>query len=261
MNSLSKIINHIKLKGNFSPEIGIIIGSGLGEIKNKIQVETIIKYEEISGFPIPTVEGHFGEFIFGKIKNKNILISNGRFHYYEGWSKSQIESLVYIFHKLGIEKIIITNSSGSILKKNKPNTILKIIGYLDFTFKLNKNPSINYFDKINGEKLSNALDKAFFNKKILLKKGIYGWTLGPSYETPSEINYLKKMGVHAVGMSTVPELKITLKLKMEPIVISCLTNFAAGINSKPITHKDVIDSANKMSNNLFELITETIAIL
>ena len=261
MNSLSNFVNYIKLKGQSNPEIGIIFGSGLSSLSENIDTTKVIKYNDIPKFPLPTVEGHKGEFVFGKINNKNILMSNGRFHYYEGWNKVQIESIVKIFYKLGIKKIIITNCSGSIFKLNKPSTILNIIGYVDFTFMSDKNPSIKYLKKNRNFKLSNALKKAFQNKKIPYNEGVYGWTLGPSYETPSEINYLKKMGVHAVGMSTVPEINIATSLKMEIAVISCLTNYAAGIDSKIISHNDVIASANKIRLNLSKLIIETIKIL
>ena len=118
MNLLSKYVNYIKSKESSNQEIGIIFGSGLSKFSNDLKIKKKIKYREIPNFPSPKVKGHSGEFIFSKLNNKNILFSNGRFHYYEGWSKIQIESIVKIFSKLGIKKIIITNSSGSILKKN-----------------------------------------------------------------------------------------------------------------------------------------------
>jgi len=261
MNLLSKYVNYIKSKESSNQEIGIIFGSGLSKFSNDLKIKKKIKYREIPNFPSPKVKGHSGEFIFSKLNDKNILFSNGRFHYYEGWSKIQIESIVKIFSKLGIKKIIITNSSGSILKKNKPPKILNITGYLDFTFISEKNPKIKYLTKKNSSQLSNSLKKAFKNKKIPYAEGIYAWTLGPSYETPSEIDYLKNIGVHAVGMSTVPEINIAKSLKMEIAVISCLTNYAAGVDSKIISHDDVLYSANRMSSDLFELIIETIKIL
>ncbi len=239
----------------FNGRVAVILGSGLGKFSNKIEDQCTIPYDEIPGYPSSSVEGHKGELVIGKLGAHEILIANGRFHYYEGYSFQQITIPIHLFKKLGISHLIITNSSGSMNKNFSPGTLMVVKGHIDCTYRHSSDPPIIYssFPYHDPE----LIDLAFSAAKeidIELKSGNYCWTLGPSYETPAEIMDMINLGGDAVGMSTVPEIISAAELDMRILTISCLTNLAAGLTKKSLNHKDVVETADKSSKEFSELL-------
>jgi purine-nucleoside phosphorylase len=260
MNSCEKeSFNFIKTNLKFSGNTAIILGSGLGHLSDILESKKIIKYQNIPNYPKTTIDGHVGELVFGRIQDKEILIANGRFHLYEGYSIQQINYPFRIFKELGIENIIITNSSGSCNKDFHPGTIMMIDKHIDFSFQEDfKKPRIRKGNEIYSKYLLKIAAVAAKSARIEFVKGTYCWVLGPMYETPEEINYFRSLGGSAVGMSGVPEVEICNKLGFSVLMISNLTNYAAGISDKKLTHEDVISNAaknkKKLTNFLLSLI-------
>ncbi len=260
MKSIKKdTIKFIKANLKFSGDTAIILGSGLGHISDLVEKRRSIKYGKIPNYPESTIEGHAGELVSGIIQGKQILIANGRFHLYEGYSREQILYPFKIFKDLGIKNIIITNSSGSLNKNYSPGTIIMIDKHFNLSFQEDyKDPKINEGNEFYSKYLLEIAVAAAASTNIKFLKGTYCWVLGPMYETPEEIYYFRSLGGDAVGMSGVPEVEICKQFDFSVLMISNLTNYAAGISDKKLTHEDVISNAlnNKgtLTNFLLNLI-------
>lgn len=248
--------DYIGSRSGFTHGVAIVLGSGLGSFTEQIQTPIVIPYHAIPNYPQPTVEGHTGEFVIGDYNGVSLIAAKGRFHYYEGYDIETVTLPIQLFHKLGVKYIIITNAAGSVRKSLPPGTLMAINGYADCTFRessdkplLEKNVSLTLLNCI--EEASNRVD-------VNIEKGIYCWTQGPAYETPAEIEYIRSLGGAAVGMSTVPELQAAEKLGVEAIGISTITNYAAGILDQPLTHNEVIETANRTKDDFAKLIGATI---
>ena len=246
-------------KSGFSGNLGMILGSGLSSISNELTNITEIPYEDLDKFPVSNVTGHDGKIVVGYLEDIPVIIASGRFHYYEGYSFQEVVSIIKVFYELGIQKIIITNSSGALNKSFKPGELIIINGHLDCTYRN------SYKDPATWKGLpfysSDLIKKAKESAKecsIKLNEGVYCWTQGPSYETPAEVQELIRLGGDAVGMSTVPEVFESGRLKMDALVLSCITNMAAGLVDKPLDHKEVISVANKSSKDMIKLIYKLI---
>ena len=239
------------------PELSIILGSGLGDFIDELEKKIFIPYSEIPNYPVSSVSGHAGQWVFGYIHNKPVLCANGRFHVYEGFTLEESSITVSVIQSLGCRSVIITNAAGCLNANWEIGNLMLIKGYLDYTFRENSNdPKIIYFgqDDDQHQKVKKSAEK--FN--ILLRDGIYTWTLGPNYETPAEIEDIISMGGNAVGMSTVPEIMKAIELDMNILGISCLTNFGAGIEKKILSHKDVLKVSNSINKKLSKLLIEII---
>ena len=251
MVSLNDINNILQFNG----KTAIVLGSGLDLSSIELDRKRSLKYENIKSMTVSSVSGHKSEFISGYYNKEQILISRGRFHFYEGLDIEQIILPIKAFFNLGVKNLIITNSAGSINKENKPGSLMVINGHFDCTFKNGYSiPQLKNGDKYYSKKLINlALDESE-DSNILLKKGKYCWTFGPNYETPAEINFFRSFGGDSVGMSTVPEIEFASNLDMNILVISALTNFASGISDKLLSHEEVLFNANKIQNNFTKLL-------
>ena len=243
-------------KTGFSGKTAIILGSGLGAFTDPIIDKQTIPYASIPDYPQPTVAGHAGELVTGIIHGKSILVAKGRFHCYEGHSIETVNLPIRVFHALGVQNLIITNSAGSMNKENVPGTLMVIEGHIDFTFRDSAaDPELIRSDKFHSRDLISIARKTANEQKINLSFGNYCWALGPAYETPAEIQYFQSMNGDAVGMSTVPEIREAGKLGMRILTISTLTNFAAGITKNPLTHDEVMEYADKARNDFIGLIS------
>ena len=255
--NLQSITSLIMNKLPESPQSAVILGSGLGKFVDSMKETIVIPYKDIPKYPHSTILGHAGEWVFGYINNKPILCSSGRFHYYEGFSMEEVTLPISVVHSLGCQSLIITNAAGCLKKEWKIGDLMLITGYLDYTFRGNSDPPlIVSFDK-NTEQLKRVRETAS-DTGILLKEGIYTWALGPSYETPAEIQNIISLGGNAAGMSTVPEMMKAQKLKLDVIGISCLTNYGAGIDGAQLSHKDVLEISNRVQGNFSKLLLEII---
>ncbi len=250
------------LMQNRKPETAIILGSGLGEIADNLQNKLIIKYEEIEGFPKSTVAGHNGQFVIGKIDNKEILCMQGRFHLYEGHDPKVIAKVIQALKHIGIKELIITNAAGSLNPDFYPGEIMLITDHINFS---GCNPLLGANDDKIGPRffdMSNAYDKDLQAKarniakrnNIKLNEGTYLMVLGPNFETAAEIRAFRILGADAVGMSTVPEVLSAVHCGIKVLAISALTNFGTGIQTTPLSHEETLSGAAKASGCLTDLI-------
>lgn len=228
-------------------KIGIVLGSGLNNLLDSVDIEKTLSYGNIPDFPQSTVEGHEGAFVFGKIKGVSVLAAKGRFHYYEGYDLDEILSIMKTFKTLGIEHVIITNAAGLMNKNHKPGDILlikKCIDMTKLTLSLKKGTDI----------ISDAEEKiaktASEISGIELGEGTYVWTTGPSYETPAEIDYFRSLNGDLVGMSTMPEIMWAREHGIKVYPFSCATNWASGISAQALTHEEVNETANHVREDL-----------
>ena len=275
-----------------NPEIAVILGSGLGELAYEVNERVEIPYSEIPHFPVSTVAGHSGKLVIGKIYNKNVLMMQGRFHYYEGYELSEVTFPVRVFALLGVSSLIVSNAAGGINKKFNPTDIMLITDHINISnisplrgpnnelfgerfpnmseayslrlrelakdaalYKDDPDAKIDFKDKII-EFAKDVANSGEYDAKIDLKEGVYAFMRGPQYETPAEIRMLDILGADAVGMSTVPEVILANQLGIEVLGLSCITN-ATGSGTKP-THEEVIENADKGANKFKQLVMRII---
>ncbi len=253
------LIKDLQEKLRFNGDTGVILGSGLGSLADALNEKISISFNDIESFPVSTVSGHNSDFVSGFYDNNQLLLSRGRFHFYEGFDLNTITLPVKVFNQLGVKNIIITNSSGSMNIKNVPGALMIINGHYDCTFiEGSSMPILKEGEEYYNSKMINNAKKAAAMNSIKLLQGKYCWTMGPAYETPAEIKFLSKLGGDAVGMSTVPEIEYAKKLNMNILVISALTNFAAGLKDTILTHEDVLVNAKKIGQDFAKLLLETV---
>ncbi len=266
---MNKTVEYINEKtGNFIPEIGIILGSGLGEFADEHKTISI-PYNEIPNFEASHVQGHKGLLVFAQIQGKNVVMMQGRYHFYEGYSMQTVTFPVKVMKKLGVKTLIITNAAGAVNPEFTPGDLMFISDHINF---MGTNPLIGKNDDTLGTRfpdMSEIYSKELIKKavqtaeklNIKYQKGIYAATTGPSYETPAEINMYKILGASAVGMSTAPEAIVANYAGMKVLGISCLTNYAAGVSNTPLNHQEVIETANKVKENFKNLLFELIKVI
>ena len=246
---------------DFKPEIGIVLGSGLGDLADTY-CEFAIPYDKIPGFAKSTVEGHKGQLVFAQINKRNVVMMQGRNHFYEGHSMQDVTYPIKVMKKLGVKTVIITNAAGAINKSFRPGDLMVITDHINL---MGTNPLIGTNDpdlgvrfpdmsEVYNKNLIKIVDAAGRLLKIDLKHGVYVATTGPSYETPAEIKMARFMGGDAAGMSTVPEAIVANYCGMKVIGISCISNFATGISSKKLSHEEVIETTEKVKAKFKELV-------
>lgn len=261
---LNTIKAYIESKTSFAPQVGLVLGSGLGGFSKKIEKVSEIPYSEIPGFPVSTVEGHNGSFIFGYIGDNRlpIVAMNGRVHYYEGYHMSEVVAPIRIMGMLGVKSIVLTNAAGGINLSFNPGDLM-IIKDVITTFIPNPliGPNIEELgtrfpdmSKIFSARLINILENVSKETSVHLREGVYAQCTGPSFETPAEIKMLRTLGADAVGMSTACEAIAAIHMGLEVCGISCISNMAAGILDQPLTHAEVQETADKVSSHFESII-------
>ena len=255
---MKEIIQYIKEKSLDNCKIGIVLGSGLDSFCEKLNSPIHIKYSQIPNFRSTTIIGHKGEFVVGKLHEKSIICANGRFHYYEGYDYSEVAIIIDVFKKMGCNTVIMTNSSGCVVKEWSVGDLMLINGHLDYSFLYSNNNPTVIKDKRYDLKILKKVKNCAQDLGITLRQGTYTWTTGPTYETPSEIKDIKKIGGHAVGMSGLPEIERIYELEMQMIGLCCLTNYASGISQKELTHKEVVSIAKSSQTDFLNLINSII---
>ncbi|EOD01074.1 purine-nucleoside phosphorylase [Caldisalinibacter kiritimatiensis] len=269
MNLLEKINetkNFIEEKINIKPEIGMILGSGLGVLADEIEDAVILEYGDIPNFPESTVKGHKGRLVIGNLNGKKVIAMQGRFHYYEGYTMQQVTFPVRIMKALGVNKVIVTNAAGGVNTDFTPGDLMIITDHINLGF---DNPLIGKNYEQLGPRfpdMSHSYSKELIEKAITageklnisLKQGTYMFLTGPTYETPAEIRMANILGADAVGMSTVPEVIVAVHSGIEVLGISCITNMAAGILEKPLDHKEVIETTEKVRDSFIKLVKEIV---
>ncbi|MEM9026150.1 MAG: purine-nucleoside phosphorylase [Verrucomicrobiota bacterium] len=253
---------------NFSPEAGIILGSGLGFFADEsIENPQSIPYEDIPNFPRSTVEGHKGQFVYGTLSGKSVLCMQGRFHYYEGYKMDQVVMPVRIMALLGVKQLFVTNAAGGINTTFKPGTLMALSDHING---LGTNPLIgpNHdnlgtrfpdMSEVYSKRLRKLAAEASEDLPIHYAEGVYLAVTGPSYETPAEINAFRTFGADAVGMSTVPEAIVANHAGIEVCGISCITNLAAGMSDQPLTHDEVKETADRVRTSFATLLSRVVS--
>ena len=259
-------VSYIKERiGSFKPEIGIVLGSGLGELADEY-CDIAIPYAEIPGFETSTVTGHKSRLVFATINGKNVVMMQGRFHYYEGYPIQKVVFPIKVMKMLGVKTVILTNAAGGVNPAFNPSDLMVITDHINH---MNTNPLIGVNDDSMGERfpdmssvytpeLIDLTKKVASKLGIDLQEGIYIAFTGPSYETPAEIRMAGALGADAVGMSTVPEAIVASWAGMKVIGISCICNSAAGVSNSPLSHEDVIRAANIAKERFKTLVKELI---
>lgn len=261
----SSMIRDIGMK----PKIALILGSGLGYLTCEFQNSTAVYYSQIPGFPASTVQGHSGRFIFGNFHGIPSVAMEGRFHFYEGHEIRDVVSPIYLFKEMGIERLLITNASGGINKTYSPGEIVAIRDIINLAF---RNPLRGPNEEKFGVRfpdMSSVVDLewlARLRERLCrdgheLKEGTYIWTLGPSYESPSEIKSFEFLGADMVGMSTVPELIAANHCRMKVLALSCVTNMASGILKEKLSHDDVVRTANRIRHRFSDIVGKALEVL
>ena len=263
---LMTCLESVRKKTDFKPEIGVILGSGLGDYADEITVEAAVNYTEIEGFPVSTVAGHKGRFVFGYAGEIPVVIMQGRVHYYEGYPMSDVVLPTRLMGMLGARKILLTNAAGGVNENFKPGDFMMITDHITTGIPSPLiGPNIDELgvrfpdmSEVYSKRLQEVIRNAAVTCGIGLQEGVYVQLTGPNYETPAEIRMCRMWGGDAVGMSTACEAMAARQMGLEVCGISCITNLAAGVSDKKLDHKEVQDTADRVSAEFKRLVTEVI---
>ncbi|ALM28793.1 MULTISPECIES: purine-nucleoside phosphorylase [Bacillus] len=261
----SEAAAYIKQASTYVPTVGLILGSGLGILADEIENPIKLKYEDIPGFPVSTVEGHAGQLVIGTLKGTVVCAMQGRFHYYEGYDMKQVTFPVRVMKEIGIETCIVTNAAGGVNTSFHPGDLMLITDHINM---MGTNPLIGPNDSqgVRFPDMSAPYDKdllALAEKTakhlgISVQQGVYAGMTGPSYETPAEVRFLRTLGADAVGMSTVPEVIVARHAGIKVLGISCISNAASGILDQPLSHDEVIEVTEKVKASFLDLVKEVV---
>lgn len=253
----------IREKTNFIPEIAIVLGSGLGNYAEKMEIVTEISYTEIEGFPVSTVAGHDGKFLFGYIGEKAVVMMKGRVHYYEGYEMEDVVLPIRLMKMLGAKTLILTNAAGGIDSSYVSGDLMliedQITSFVPSPLRGQNLESLGTrfpdMSSIYDQELKDIAKKIAHKQGLDLKQGVYLQTQGPNYESSAEIKMYAACGAHAVGMSTACEAVAAKHMGMKILGISCISNMAAGILDQPLNHLEVQETANKIQSTFEKLIS------
>lgn len=269
LDNIKSTSEFIQSKINLRPEIGIILGTGLGGLVKEIEIKHIIPYEEIPNFPVSTVEGHFGKLIFGILGGKNVVAMQGRFHYYEGYDMKQVTFPVRVMKYLGIKKLFVSNACGGLNPDYEIGDLMILNDHINL---FPTNPLIGENLNELGPRfpdMSETYDKTLINNALSIAKsknyrvqqGVYVGLTGPCLETPAEYKYLRIIGADVVGMSTVPEIIVARHMEIPCFAISIISDLGVPGKIKKVTHQDIQRVAEeaepKMTYIMKELISQT----
>lgn len=263
---VQETVSYIKEKTNFIPEYGVILGSGLGNFTNDIQIDFVLPYDEIPNFPVSTVQGHKGALVFGTIGDKKVVAMQGRFHYYEGYSMQEVTFPVRVMKYLGINKLIVSNASGGVNPNYRVGDIVIIKDHINLA---SEHPLRGENDERFGPRFVNMSEP--YSKKMIakakeladklnveVKDGVYLGLQGPTFETLSEYRMVKILGADCVGMSTVPEVIVARHMDLETFAISVITDMGDEDSIETISHDEVLEAAQKAEPKMRTLIKELI---
>ena len=260
---------YIREQVTMTPEIGVILGSGLGDYAERLENQVVIPYTDIPNFPVSTVAGHAGAFVFGTHNGKPVVCMRGNLHYYEGYSMQELSIPVRTMNKLGVKTLIITNAVGGVNTFLKPGDFVLVSDHINMS---GANPLIgrNYnefgprfpdMSDIYTKRLRTRIKYVADEQGIDLKEGIYLMYSGPNYETPAEIRAFRNMGADVVGMSCIPEAIVARHCGMRVAAISCVTSMAAGVMDNEKSHETVLATASQNRNEFSRLLNMIISII
>ncbi|WP_422479921.1 purine-nucleoside phosphorylase [Pleomorphochaeta sp. DL1XJH-081] len=263
MKKLHEAAEYVRqMIGEEPVSIGMILGSGLGDLANELEDSVAVPYAKIPHFPVSTVPGHAGRLVAGMLGGKRVLVMQGRFHFYEGYGMDTVVFPVQMMRVLGIRNLLVTNAAGCVNTSWQPGDLMLISDHIKL---IPDNPlrGINiselgerFFDMSTAysEKLRAMAREQASKLGVVVREGIYQLFTGPSFETPAEVRFARACGADAVGMSTVPEVIAARHAGMEVLGISCLTNMAAGILDQPLNHEEVLETGERVKSTFSALV-------
>lgn len=251
------------------PELGVILGSGLGAFAELVEDRITISYKDIPHFPVSTVEGHAGQLVFGKVEGRGVVVMQGRFHYYEGYTMQEVTFPIRVMQVLGVTGLVVTNAAGGINSEFRPGDLILIKDHLNL---MGENPLRGANISNLGPRfpdLSEGYNSEWRQKALAImpdygirpQEGVYAAMSGPSYETPAEIRYSRVIGADMVGMSTVPEVIVANHGGMKVLGISCVTNMAAGILPQKLSHAEVMETAERVEKKFVNFVQGLMRVL
>ena len=260
---------YIRTRIGVTPDIGLVLGSGLGDYADSLVDPVYIPFAEIPNFPVPTVPGHSGALVFGRRCGKNVVCLQGRIHFYEGLPMNEITLPVRVLAALGVKRLVLTNAAGGVNMFYSPGDLMLISDHINFS---GTNPLIGANLDAFGPRfpdcsdlytktLRDAIREKAAEAGIPTQEGVYAMYTGPNYETPAEIRMFRTMGADAVGMSTVPEALVAGHCGMEVVGISCITNMAAGVLPQKLSHAEVVEVAAQVHDKFRNLLDVILQVL
>ena len=259
---LAEAAKLVQSKSALRPQVGLVLGSGLGAFARSLDAATVIPYGQIPHWPVSTAIGHSGELVIGTSQGVPLAVMSGRAHFYEGYTPEQVVFPIRVLARMGVKIVIMTNAAGSVNVNYHPGELMIISDHINF---MGVNPMIGPNEETLGLRffdmtepydplLGQLAERACAKVGMTVRKGIYIAFSGPSYETPAEIRMARTLGADAVGMSTVPEVIAARHMGMRVLGISCITNMAAGVLKKKLHHQEVLDTAEKVREGLIEVL-------
>jgi purine-nucleoside phosphorylase len=267
LEKIKEASNYIKSQGADQPVIGIVLGTGLGNLATQIDAEKVIEYGNIPHFPVSTVESHSGKLIYGTLSGKKVLAMQGRFHYYEGYSGAEITFPIRVMKELGVQKLLISNAAGTVNPDFKKGSLMLIDDHINM---ISDNPlrGINH-DELGPRfpdmsqpydaEMNAQLKEIAKETGVTLHEGVYTPVAGPNLETRAEYRYLRRVGSDAIGMSTVPEVIVANHMGLPCVAISVLTDECDPDNLKPVSIAEILEIAGRAEKDLTKLYVELIA--
>lgn len=264
LSRIKDAIDYIRLQTQLKPKIGITLGSGLSRFADEIDIECSIPYTDIPHFVPPSIDGHPGQLVLGKIGDTPVVVLQGRVHFYEGHSMNQVVFPTRVLAQMGIETLILTNAAGGIDPQMRAGDFMIITDHINLT---GNNPLIGPniqelglrfpdMSEAYDRELNGKLTRLLTQLKIRHFMGVYCGVSGPTYETSAEVQFLQKIGGSAVGMSTVPETIAAKHMGLRVCGISCITNLATGISTGKVTHEEVKETAKKVQETFIHFLKE-----
>ena len=264
-DKLMKCFESVKRRIDFEPQVALVLGSGLGDYADTMKIVDTLEYSEIEGFPVSTVPGHRGRFIFGYVGEVRVVCMQGRVHYYEGYAMADVVLPIRLMKLMGAKVLFLTNAAGGVQLGMRAGDLMAITGHIS-TFVpsplIGENldelgPRFPDMSEVYNRELIQIVKRNAIELGIDLKEGTYVQLTGPAYETPQEIAMLRQLGASAVGMSTVCEAIAANHMGMKIVGISCITNLAAGITPFTLTHDEVQKTADEAAPKFKALVTGT----
>lgn len=263
---LEKWVRAVREVTDFTPEIGIVLGSGLGDFARLVDRKAEVSYDSLPGFPVSTVAGHAGKLIFGYVRSVPVVVMQGRVHYYEGYSMEQVVAPIRLMGLLGAKKLLLTNAAGGVNTSFTPGDLMLITDHISAFVPSplrgenpqELGPRFPDMSRVYDEEMGRAVLEAGEKLGESLQQGVYLQWQGPNYETPAEIRMFRTLGADAVGMSTVCEAIAARHMGLRVCAVSCITNMACGILPQPLSHEEVQQTANRVKDKFQALVLESL---
>ncbi len=267
LSAIDEAVAYVRSKSALQPEVGVILGSGLGNVVDAVEIDAAIPYGEIPGARASTVMGHQGRLILGRARDAVVAVMQGRVHFYEGYEMDEVMFLTRVLGRLGIKKLIVTNAAGGINTAYKPGDLMLISDHINF---MGVNPLRGKnFDELGvrfpdmsdayAQSLRTIAREVASSQGLNVQEGVYLGLSGPTYETPAEIRAFRVLGADAVGMSTIPDVIAASHMQIPALGISCITNMAAGILNQKLTHTEVMETTARVQSQFTELVLGILA--